>query len=169
MNKTFVKKIVVLVFLVVAAVVFSSFSQPRKVEASSEILFPEDYRSWTHIKTAVNNPSFATHSGFHHIYANKKAMKGYKTGKFPDGSIIVFDVLESVEQKNGDVIEGKRKLLDVMVKDRVKFRETGGWGYEEFIYGSNAEIKKLNPAKTQCFTCHTAQKDDDYIFSKYRN
>ncbi len=169
MNKTFVKKIVVVVFLVVAGVIFSSFSQPRKVEASSEILFPEDYRSWTHIKTAVNNPSFVTHSGFHHIYGNKKATKGYKTGKFPDGSIIVFDVLESVEQKNGDVIEGKRKLVDVMVKDRVKFKETGGWGYEEFVYNEDSQKKALRPTKTQCFECHAAQKDIDYVFSKYRN
>jgi len=136
---------------------------------SKDILIPEGYRNWTHVKTAISNPSFATHSGFHHIYANPKAIEGYKTGKFPDGSIIVFDVLESVPQKSGDIYEGKRKLIDVMVKNSIQFKETGGWGYEEFIYNDSLETKALHPAKNQCFSCHNNQKEKDYIFSIYRN
>jgi hypothetical protein len=80
----------------------------------------------------------------------------------------VFDVLESDQQKNGDVAEGKRKLVDVMVKDSKRFKDTGGWGYQEFIYSSATEYKALNPTKAQCFNCHDTVKQDDFVFSKLR-
>ena len=95
-------------------------------------------------------------------------MAGYKTAKFSNGSIFVFDVLESDTQKDGDILEGKRKLIDVMIKDNKKYKETGGWGYQEFIYSDSNTIKILIPTKQQCFNCHAAKKDADYIFNKYR-
>lgn len=46
-------------------------------------------------------------------------MEGYKAG---DGSILVFDVQEAVSKDNV-INEGKRRLIDVMVRDeeRIKF------------------------------------------------
>ena len=165
------KKIIVISFWGIWCIILYSVNQSNgqsRKEVPDKISFPDGYRNWTHIKSAINNPSFATHSGFHHIYANQKALQGYQTGKFADGAILVFDVLESIAQQNGDLIEGKRKLVDVMVKDSVKYIETGGWGYEEFIYQGVSEIKTLHPSKTQCFSCHTSQKNNDFVFSKYR-
>lgn len=151
-----------------AVLLMCSFSELKK-PLDNDISIPEGYRNWTHVKTAISNPAFAAHSGFHHIYANAKALEGYKTGKFQDGAIIVFDVLESIPQKDGDVYEGKRKLIDVMVKNSSTYSETGGWGYEEFIYDDNAAIKALHPTKAQCFNCHNSQKEKDFVFSKYRS
>jgi hypothetical protein len=162
------KKLQIFSSIIFWCIIFYSFIQPQK-EQGDEIPFPSDYRNWTHIKTAINNPAFGSHAGFHHIYANKKAVDGYKTGRFTDGSIIVFDVLESIQQKNADVIEGKRKLIDMMLKDSLKYKETGGWGYQEFIYSDSNAIKVLIPTRQQCFSCHTSQKENDYIFSKFRN
>jgi hypothetical protein len=162
------KKIITIGLMSIAVLLICSFSELKKVQ-NDEIRIPEGYRNWTHIKTAISNPAFAAHSGFHHIYANAKALEGYKTGQFQDSAIIVFDVLESLPQKDGDIYEGKRKLIDVMVKNSSKYSETGGWGYEEFIYSDNTEIKAIHPTKNQCFNCHNTQKDKGYIFSKYRS
>ena len=55
--------------------------------------YPVGYRDWTHVKSMVINPGhplFDAFGGIHHLYANKKALAGYKSGKFPDGSVIVF-------------------------------------------------------------------------------
>ena len=32
--------------------------------------------------------------GIHHIYANDKAIEGYRNELFPDGAVIIFDLLE---------------------------------------------------------------------------
>jgi hypothetical protein len=161
------KKIQLFSFLMVSSIIFYSFIKPQK-SVKDEIPFPTGYRNWTHIKTAINNPTFGSHSGFHHIYGNEKAVKGYKTGNFDDGSIIIFDVLETIKQQNDDVFEGKRKLIDMMVKDGKKYAETGGWGFQEFIYVDSTERKVLIPTKQQCFNCHASKKEFDYVFSKLR-
>lgn len=168
MNIILLKKLAVCLFAAAVGSAVYFYPQMRRTAAADEIKFPENYREWTHVKTAINNPTFASHAGFHHIYANEKALEGYKTGKFSDGAVIVFDVLEAVTEKNGDVTEGKRKLIDVMVKNEKKFKETGGWGYEEFIYSDSSAIKRLRPTKTQCFECHASQKERDYVFSRFR-
>ena len=162
------KKIQAYGFLMVLGILFYSFIQLHH-QQPDEIPFPKDYRNWVHIKTAISNPKFASHSGFHHIYGNEAAIEGYRTGNFPDGSIIVFDVLASIKQADEDVLEGKRKLIDIMVKDRKKYSETGGWGFQEFIFSDSTERQILIPTKQQCFGCHNSKKENDYVFSKLRD
>jgi len=136
--------------------------------ADDLVLYPEGYRKWVHIRTGLVGPAnrnFQSNGGFHHIYANDKAMEGYVTGSFPEGSIFVFDVLEAIE-KDGNTVEGKRRVVDVMIKDSIKYRSTGGWGYEEFKGNSKTERVLTETRRTVCFNCHTRQKD--YIFSDWR-
>ena len=135
--------------------------------ADDLVLYPEGYRKWVHIRTGLvgpTNPDFQISGGFHHIYSNNKAMEGYATGIFPEGSIFVFDVLEGIE-KDGNTAEGKRKVVDVMIKDSIKYRSTGGWGYEEFKGNSKTERVLSETRRTECFNCHAKQKD--YIFSDW--
>lgn len=154
------------VAIIVFAVIISSFRLTR-IEGY-EVPYPEGFRTWAHVKTAVigpNNPSFKFVGGFHHIYANEKAVEGYTTGIFPDGSIIVFDVIEALEE-NSDIKEGNRKVVDVMIKDSERYKSTGGWGYEEFRGESRTERNTNETIRTQCNTCHAKQKD--HVFSELR-
>jgi len=60
---------------------------------AQEVPYPTGYRDWHHVKSMVieeGHPLFGAFGGIHHLYANKKAIKGYKQGKFADGSVIVF-------------------------------------------------------------------------------
>jgi len=160
------KKYLLIVSSVLTFVYASSFMISS--HTGDEVPYPEGYRKWTHIKTGLigpQDPSFKFVGGFHHIYANEKAMEGYLTGNFPDGAILVFDVLEANE-KNSNQTEGKRKHIDVMIRDSAKYSDTGGWGYEEFKEGL-ASARVLTPViKTQCFTCHS--KQSDHVFSDFR-
>jgi hypothetical protein len=136
---------------------------------NNEVAYPEGFRNWSHIKTTIGGPaSPPSHSGFHHIYANEKAMEGYRTGKFPEGSILVFDVLETLQQPNGNINEGKRKLTDVMVKDSHKYDSTGGWGFEEFPENSVTQRNILTLVKQKCFNCHATRQNNDFVFSSLR-
>lgn len=128
-------------------------------DANDAVAFPTGYLKWTHVKRA-NEPR-----GVHHIYANEKALEGYRTGGFPDGSIIVFDLLES-RQVGGTWTEGSRKLVDVMVKDKRQYAATGGWAFEEFKGDSETDRTLTPEAKVACYNCHTSQKSRDLVFSK---
>ncbi len=137
--------------------------------SNKEVKYPEGYRDWTHVKTLIlekGHPLYDAFGGIHHIYANKKALEGYKAGnKFSDGSVIVFDLLETVVADNA-IAEGKRKILGVMEKDSKKFSNTGGWGFEGFKGDTKERV--VNNMDGECFSCHLSQKDKDFVFSKFR-
>lgn len=133
--------------------------------------YPRGYRGWYHVKSMVierGHPLFSSFGGIHHIYANDKALQGYRSERFPDGSVIVFDLLEAVRENNA-VTEGKRKVLGVMYKDSAKFKETGGWGFEGFGGGDPTNRVVGKNAPSACFACHQSQKARDYTFSRLRD
>lgn len=132
--------------------------------------YPEGYRNWAHVKSALVGPqsaAFQSFGGLHHIYANEKAMEGYRTGRFPDGSVLVVDLLE-VQESAGVTAEGSRRRIDVMMKDSRVFAETGGWGFEQFKGDSQTERLVDTQKAKACFACHAQQKDHDAVFSRYR-
>lgn len=138
--------------------------------AAEPVPYPEGYRNWTHVKSMLINPGhplYEAFGGLHHLYANKKAIEGYRSGKFADGSVIVFDLLEAKSDANA-IHEGGRKVLGVMHKDRKKWAATGGWGFEGFKADSKtARVVGANAAQA-CFACHTGQKERDFVFSSLR-
>ncbi|HKZ74483.1 MAG TPA: cytochrome P460 family protein [Steroidobacteraceae bacterium] len=139
-------------------------------EPANPVPYPEAYRQWTHVKTAIvgpGNPGFAKFGGVHHIYANEHAMRGYREGSFPDGSIIVFDLLE-MQTKDDVISEGPRRHVDVMHKDTKRFAATGGWGFDEFRGGSRTERNVGDRAVPECFECHAKRKDADFVYSAWR-
>jgi Cytochrome P460 len=147
-----------------------SMAVPLFAADPAPVPYPEGYRQWTHVKSMTINQGhalFDAFGGIHHLYANKKAEQGYKSGKFADGSVIVFDLLEA---KAGDntVQEGARKVLGVMHKDARKYQDTGGWGFEGFKGDSKTERAVGKNAAAACYQCHTAQKNSDYVFSAFR-
>ena len=136
----------------------------------ARVPYPEGYRQWTHVKSMTINQGHALYDAFggiHHLYANKKAMQGYKAGKFADGSVIVFDLLEAKAADNA-VQEGARKVVGVMHKDAKRYGDTGGWGFEGFKGDSTTERAVGSNAVSACFQCHTAQRSQDFVFSSFR-
>jgi len=137
---------------------------------AADVPYPAGYRSWTHVKSMVIQPGHPLHASFggiHHLYANAKAMQGYKTGRFQNGSVIVFDLLEANTTDNA-ITEGPRKVAGVMHRDTGKYATTGGWGFEGFVAGDPAQRAVGANAKTACFDCHAPQKNTGYVFSTWR-
>jgi hypothetical protein len=159
--------------------------------------FPEGYRLWPHVKSMIieeglpvlgdpTNPFNVI--GIHHIYANKKALRGYEelntarpgSVTFKDGSVIVFDLLNHVPIPSADnrlaVVEGERKLVAVMEKDARRYAATGGWLFQAYV-DREPLLDKATQANV-CFNCHkngdpalpiigNAAKSD-FVFSRLR-
>lgn len=131
--------------------------------------YPAEYRSWAVVKTSLVSPqapNYATRGGFHHFYANAKAMDGYRTGAFPEGSIIVDEGVYAEDAK-GVTVERGRRSLDVMHKNSATRAATGGWGFEHFE-GDSQVGSGTTAERAACATCHAQRKAQDYVFSAFR-
>ena len=147
-----------------------SIVPPLYAADAAPVPYPQGYRQWTHVKSMTINPGHALYDAFggiHHLYANKKAEQGYKSGKFADGSVIIFDLLEAKAADN-TVQEGARKVLGVMHKGARKYKDTGGWGFEGFKGDSTTDRAVGKNAATACFECHTARGSNGFVFSAFR-
>ena len=51
----------------------------------------------------------------HHIYANDGDAEGLKSGKYPDGSAFVYDLLE-IKESDGITKESTRRRIDLMTR-----------------------------------------------------
>ena len=137
---------------------------------AADIPYPKGYRGWNHVKSMVieeGHPLHAAFGGIHHIYANPKAMAGYRAGQWADGSVLVLDLLEAKRGGN-TVVEGQRKVVGVMHRDSKRFAGTGGWGYEGFKGDSDVERAVGANAATACHSCHAAQKSKGFVYSEAR-
>ena len=159
--------------LLASVAVFAWTAIFAAVPAQPVVAYPEGFRSWQHVKSSVVGPehaSFANCGGFHHFYANAAALEGYRTGRFPNGSILVD---EGVVAKNGEdrqkgiLLEGERRSIDVMVKDDGRYKDTGGWGFEHFD-GSATTGSLTSEARGKCFACHGKQTERDSVFGRIR-
>jgi len=160
-------KVKPMLMLVATAVFAGSFSLWA---LDGTVPFPKEFRKWAHVKSVLVGPqssAFATEGGIHHIYANDKALEGYETGKFPDGSVIVYDLLETKEMA-GNTIEGPTRRVDVMVKQRELYRTTGGWEFMSFPGGNPTDGKLTAERQATCSACHSNRKDHDFVLSEFR-
>src|ERR1043165_9995737 len=89
------RSLVALVLALVGSIVYAARPEPA-------VPYPDGFRSWQHVKSVVVGPEasgFRNRGGFHHFYANAVAIEGYRSGKFPNGSVIVD---EGVYAQNGE-------------------------------------------------------------------
>lgn len=130
---------------------------------AGEAALPKDLASYRHVGSLIipdkNSPLF----GIHHFYMNKKGLPSFEKGAaYPDGTIFVGQVYEVVTTPEGAMNEGKKLFQTYMRKDK-SAKETGGWIFAAFTPDGKPIQKDV---KTDCFACHTAVKDSDYVFSK---
>jgi len=156
--------------LSVSALLVATLVLPQITLGDDLIDYPDGYRLWAHVKSMTiheNHPLQNPFLGIHHVYANARALNGMKTGRFADGSMLVFDQLKS-QSAEGASVEGDRVLIGVMVKDDQRFPKTNGWGYEAWKGDSRSE-RLVKDQGVSCHGCHTQRKSNDYVFSQWRD
>ena len=161
------KLLTVLVLIIaIAASLLAAFL--FAAQSADEITIPDGYRKWFHVNALVvdkTNPLFDILGGIHNVYVNSTGEEALKKGEpYPDNTILIDDVHEATVA-DGSYAEGARKVIGVMVKDK-KYASTGGWGWQAWA-GGDAKKPLVTDAAKQCFECHQARKDHDYVYSTY--
>jgi hypothetical protein len=131
------------------------------------VQYPDNFRRWVHVGTGVILPGGQlpeSEQGMHHIFANQKAVEGYSSGDFADGSVIVYELREA-PQNNGIITEGERRRVDVMIKDSKLYKSTGGWRFERFM-GNDQTQNAVPDSGKACFECHSQAKTHGLVFSQ---
>lgn len=163
----------------IAAVILGfapSFANETVTSHSLEVPYPDGYRNWRHVTSTVlppkdgatNLPSdgakaAAPHGLMFNIYANEKALEGYRTGHFPEGAVLIADWFV-LEKKGPELVQGRRKSINVMIRD-ARHTATGGWGFEDFDEDSHTIRNVKQNAVKMCFECHARAKDREHVFS----
>ena|SRR5262245_12190912 len=158
------------IFLALTATCIVTWSLSSWAKPDDAVPYPTGYRLWAHVMSGLvgpKSPAFANSGGIHHIYANEKAMEGYRTGRFPDGSVLVADFLDTRESE-GITTEGPRRRIDVMLKESKRYAATGGWGFESFRGDSQTDRTVTAEVAAKCFACHGRKKENDSVFSAFR-
>lgn len=130
------------------------------------IEYPIGLKNWR-----VIGSSFRTDNNTQRvILGNNIAIKASKSGQtkpWPKGTILAKLVWKNTQHPiwNAAIVPGEFVHSEIMIKDAVKFKSTGGWGYarwkgnKQLPYGENASFSQ------ECFACHTQAKQNDYVFT----
>jgi cytochrome P460 len=156
--------------LALAATCIATWSLSLWARPDYKVEYPQGYRNWTHVMSYLigpQSPAYEKNGGLHHFYANEKAMEGYRTGKFPDGSAIV-DERNKAQENEGVTRVGDNLGIGVMVKDSQRYAETGGWGFEIFVSNNRADGVLTAQSRATCYNCHAKQKDHDFVYTAIR-
>ena len=151
--------------------------------ANGELLQPEGFRQWVFIGAPLTpnglNGGQAGFPEFHHVYVNPDAFAVYqRTGEFPDGTVIAKELVLLKQGKHEDgsydapsgrgYFAGKYNGMDVMVKDRARYKKTNGWGFFNFGHHAPPYLKTAQAASVDsCAGCHQANAEKDMVFTQF--
>jgi len=154
-------------------VAFAAVGTLLAAQTGDGLRIPEGFKQWYLVHSTLitkENNKFGLFPGVHLIYVNATGLDRLKRGgstPYPDGTMFTDDVREFSAVDDGSYLEGTaRKAITLMVKDSKKYASTGGWGFKAWAGGDSTKPIAADPV-TQCFSCHTPQKAQDFTFSKY--
>lgn len=155
------------------SVATESKSLSKYVDSEGNITKPTEFREkWTYLGSWVHPEN--SENGFHNVYTEPGVAEQYKNngGKFPDGAIIVKEILSSSSQNmtTGKDVQFAKDPVQwfVMVKDnKNRFPDNPRWGegWGWALYKADAPSKDVSTDyKKDCLGCHIPAKSTDYIY-----
>jgi hypothetical protein len=152
----------------------SASASASVVDTQGNLRVPQDYRT---IYQGLGSWAVAADNGqgskeLHQVFASPDAIEAYrKTGKFPDGTVLVKEVFGAATQPmtTGTVSHAQQlKGWFVMVRDSSNSHPGNplwgdGWGWSWFDADKPLKTTSTN-YKVDCQTCHIPAKATDWIY-----
>jgi hypothetical protein len=135
----------------------------------NSLLRPTGYREWVFVGSSLGLGYGQTDSAkkYHNVYINPAAYREYThTGKFPDGTVMVLEMLSAETESEGsyqkDIVG-----LEASVKDSNRF--DGGWGFFDFTQaaGRLKADSEAMPEAAGCVSCHRGKAATDHVFTQF--
>jgi len=166
------KKIIPIGFSVILVAVFmagvwSAVAGESSVQpAPNGVELPNGYRNWPVIASShrTDNQTLRVILGNEIAF---RAIREDRMSPWPDGTILAKLVWKDTthEAWPAATIPGAFVHAEFMVKDGVKYADTGGWGFARWVgmdqvpYGRGPEFVQ------ECFGCHLPVRGTDYVFT----
>lgn len=156
---------IVVACIALLAVAGSGSAVDRPVAPNGIALYP-GYMSWK-----VVAPSYREDKGHIRIVTgNEIAVAALRAGTkpLPDGSVLAKVAWKAEKHPSFPVatVPGAFAQVEFMVKDAVRYKATGGWGYARFVGNDLKPYGKDAGFVQECFGCHTPVADNDYLFTR---
>jgi len=137
----------------------------RPVAPNGITLYP-DYLAWK-----VVAPSYREDKGHIRIITgNETAVAALRAGRkpLPDGSVLAKVAWKAEKHPSFPVATepGAFVQVEFMVKDSVKYKDTGGWGFARFVGSDLKPYGKDAGFVAECFGCHVPVAGNDYLYTK---
>jgi mono/diheme cytochrome c family protein len=138
-------------------------AQPVKPAPNGLPFFP-DYKNWRAVSTTDRGDNHTMRV----ILGNDiaiRAVANYQIQPWPDGAAFAKVAWQAVPDAQGVLHTGKFVQVEFMVKDKVKYKSTTGWGFGRWLgpelkpYGADARFTG------ECVGCHTPVRDNDYVYT----
>jgi len=157
------KRIMLLIVIsLIAPVLMSAANTPV---APNGIAYYPEYLTWK-----VIAPSYREDKDHIRIITgNEIAMAALLAGKnpLPDGSVLAKTAWKAEKHPSfpDATVPGAFVQVEFMVKDAMKYKDTGGWGFARFVGNELKPYGKDAGFVNECFQCHVPVADNDYLFT----
>jgi len=134
--------------------------------APNGIKLPENYKDWKVISQSHRTDNKTMRIILGNDIAVKAARSG-NTNPWPKGSILGKMVWKQKAEEfwPSAIAPDKFVHAEFMVKDSIKYSETGGWGYARWLGKEQKPYGKDKSFANECVACHTPVKQNDYVFT----
>ncbi len=132
--------------------------------ALNGIAFLPDYRNWNAISSTERRDSRTLRQ----ILANEvatKAIAEHRINPWPDGAILAKVVWREKAAEHGTVTAGEFVHVALMIKDRVKYASTAGWGWAQWNGMGLTPFGNGPDFANDCVACHAPLQANDYVFT----
>lgn len=161
-------------FFLATGTSFAASNNAAVVNAHGDLRVPENYRtSYEFLGTwAVAADEGAGAKQMHSVYASPGTSAAYrKTGKFPDGTVLVKEVFAAATAKMSTGTVSRSDELKgwfVMVKDTKHSHADNklwgdGWAWSWFDVGTPTKTSSTD-YKKDCQSCHVPATSTDWIY-----
>lgn len=145
----------------------STLAGPPVNPAPNGIELPANYKDWKLISVSHRTDNNTMRAILGNDIAIKAAREGH-INPWPKGAILGKLVWKERKEEHWETAIAPDKFVhaEFMVKDPVKYKSTGGWGYARWLgdkqlpYGSDKDFAQ------ECVACHTPVKDQDWVFTR---
>ena len=157
--------------LVTASLILTFVNQPLIAAESIKqspngITLPAGYKDWKVISLSHRTDNNSLRA----ILGNDTAVKAARSGKtnpWPKGSILGKLVWKQKAEEHWPTAIAPDKFVhaEFMLKDNVKYKSTGGWGYARWLGMDQKPYGNDENFALECMGCHTPVKDNDWVFT----